>query len=300
MEQTKQLVIGGAKARELYPTADAIWKASFEETFGKDYFSLKPMDRIKTVEDACQVLGVDPGTILHKKLETVIKALNFLANGNKIWIPDYNNTNERKWYCWWWMNSPGFRLGAVACAFSDTGVGARLVFLNEELARYAADQFFSLFKEYYVMQPDILTEKAAVAKKKITDFREINSFEVACSVKGYDPAKVLPDASVYPEHHRAALMGVAKMFIITEAINYVDNSNQDWEPDFNDGDEEKHYPWADMEVDSNNPSGFRLNAVYCAYSFACVGARLVYKSEDGARHAFTQFESVYKDIFVLE
>lgn len=297
MEQVKQLVIGGTDARKLYPTAPPEWKAAFESSFGKDFFSLKPTDRVKTFEDACQVLGIDPGTVLHKRLETVIKALNFLANGNKVWIPDYNNADERKWYCWWWMNNPGFRLHVVNYDYSGSAVGARLVFLTEELARYAAAQFFDLFKEHYVMLPEALT---VVAPKTITDFREINSFEVACSVKGYDPAKVLPDVSMYPEHHRAALTSVARLFIINEAVNYVDNGNKPWIPDWDNGDEEKHYPWADMEVDSNNPSGFRLYDCLCAYSCTHVGARLVYKSEDGARHAFTQFEDDYRNVFQLK
>jgi hypothetical protein len=71
-------------------------------------------------------------------------------------------------------------------------------------------------------------------------------------------------------------------------------------PDWNDGDEEKHYPWADMEVDGNNRAGFRLGAVYYDLTGSCLGSRLVYKSEDGARHAFTQFEGIYKDIMVLK
>lgn len=300
MEQTKQLVIVGKDARDLYPTAPSNWKEKFEASFGKEFFSLDPTERIKTVEDACEVLGINPAIVQHKKLETVIRALNFLGNGNKIWIPDYDNSNERKWFCYWLMNKPGFRLGDVIYDRAISDVGARLVFLSEKLARYAAAQFFDLFKEYYVMEAEVVAGQTVISPKVITDFKEVNSFEIACSIKGYDPAKVLPDVSCYPEHHREALTGVAKLFIINEAINYVDNGNQDWEPDYDDSDEEKHYPWADMEVDSNNPSGFRLYDVGCVNAASSVGARLSYKSEDGARHTFNQFEGIYKDIFKLK
>lgn len=156
--ETKQLVIGGKRARELYPTADAIWKASFEETFGKEYFSTNPKDRIKTFEDACEVLGIDPGTVWHqvdqpdevafKKLKVIVKALNFLGNGSKEWVPDYNNQRQYKWYPWWYLDSPGFRLDDVLYTHSGTGVGARLVFISEELAHYAANQFSGLYSDY--------------------------------------------------------------------------------------------------------------------------------------------------------
>jgi hypothetical protein len=309
MEQTKQLVIGGAKARELYPTADAIWKASFEETFGKDFFSLKPTDRIKTVDDACAVLGINPAAwsllyepdeLADKKLNVVIKALNFLENGNKVWVPDYNNTSERKWLPYFWMNKPGFRLGGVVCDRTYSDVGARRVFKTEELARYAATHFSGLYSDCFEIQSEKVSNGVAAPLHSFTDFKDIKTFEDACKVKGYDPVKAIPNVLAYPENHQAALTGMAKLFIINEAINYVDNGNQDWEPDYDDGDEEKYYPWADMEVDSNNPSGFRLVDVGYDDTGSYVGARLSYKSENGARHGFTQFEAIYRDVFKLK
>lgn len=129
---------------------------------------------------------------------------------------------------------------------------------------------------------------------------QIKTFEDACKVKGYDSEKVLPDVSAYPERHRAALTGIAKLFIINEAINFIDNDNQDWEPNWDDIDEEKHFPWVDMENDKGNPTGFRLLGVVCDGTGSDAGSRLVFKSEDGARHAFTQFEDLYKDVFELK
>lgn len=310
MEQTRQLVIGGTDARKLYPTASPEWKAAFESSFGKDYFSLKPADRIKTFDDACEVLGIDPGTVWHnvdqpdevayKKLKVIASALNFLANDCKVWVPDYNNSREAKWCLWFYLNNPGFRLSAVGCDSTTSCVGSRLVFKTEEIARYAANQFLGLYSTLFEMQSETVANGIAAPVKAITDFREIKTFADACKVKGCDPVKVLPDVTAFPEPHRAALTGMAKLFIINEAINHVDNDNQDWKPDFNDGNEEKHYPWVDMEVDGNNPSGFRLYGVGYDITYSSVGSRLVYKSEDGARHAFTQFEDVYRDVFKLK
>jgi len=147
-------------AKEFYPTASPVWKRTLENTFGKELFSEKPQDRIKTVEDACEVLGINPESIYnqgdqpdeiaYKKLKIIVKALNFLANGNKEWVPDYDNSNQRKWYPWFYMDKPsGVRLFGCGYDSSATAVGARLVFLNEELARYAATQFLGLYSNYY-------------------------------------------------------------------------------------------------------------------------------------------------------
>lgn len=310
MEQMQQLVISGKDARTLYPSASPEWKTALETSFGKDFFSQKPTDRIKTFADACEVLGIDPGTVWHnvdkpdeiafKKLKVVVAALNYLANDCKVWLPDYNNSREAKWYPWFYLNSPGFRRYVVLCVYAYSPVGARLVFKTEEIARYAASQFLGLYSTLLEMQPEAVSNGVAAPVKQITDFREIKTFEDACKVKGYDPRKILPDVATYPEPHRAALTGMAKLFVINEAINYLDNGNQNWVPDYDDGDEEKHYPWVDMEVDSNNPSGFQLDDVGYGRTDSHVGARLSYKSEDGARHAFTQFEGIYKDVFKLK
>lgn len=125
------------------------------------------------------------------------------------------------------------------------------------------------------------------------------SFEEICKVKGYDPEKVIPDMSSYPERHMKALTSVAKLFIVNEAINYVDNGNKDWVPDWQDDNQEKHYPWVDMEKDENNPTGFRLCAVIYDCTISSVGSRLVYRSPKGVKHAFTHFEDLYRDLMVL-
>lgn len=301
----KQLVIDESTARKFYPKADSDFKAELVGAFGEAFFSQKPMDRVKSVEDACEVLGIDPDDvwqeydkpdeIAYKQLKVITRALNFLANGNKEWVPDYNNSNQRKWYAWWWLNDPGFRLNDVNCDYTNTAVGARLVFISEELARYAATQFFGIYKDY--LTPMSNTSIDSVVGITI---EQIKSFEDACKVKGWDSEKVLPDVSFYPETHRKALIATAKLFIVIDALNYVDNSCKDWGPDWDDSDQEKYYPWVDMEEDENNPSGFRLNVVGYVNANSGVGARLVYRTRKLAEYGFTQFEALYKDLMVLK
>lgn len=159
MEALQDLKISPKKARELYPTSSTEWKEVLETSFGKEFFSLKPTDRIKTVADACEVLDIDPedlwdesedaDVLAYKKLKVVVRALNFLANGNNDWIPNYNNASQRKWYPYFWSNDPGFRLYVCDCVRTASTVGARLVFLSEELARYAGTQFLGLYSNLY-------------------------------------------------------------------------------------------------------------------------------------------------------
>lgn len=155
MEQTKQLVIGGKNAKELYATASPAWKASLEATFGKEYFSQKITDRVKTLEDACEILGIQSTEVTcsydesddqaYKKLKIIARALN------EGWEPNYNDGNQRKWYPWFYLDSPGFRLDGCFCDVTGTLVSARLVFKTEELARYAATQFSGLYGDYLAL-----------------------------------------------------------------------------------------------------------------------------------------------------
>jgi hypothetical protein len=144
----KALMIDEKDAKELYPTAAPV----LENTFGKGFFNQKITDRVKTFEDASAVLGIDPDDIVHsadeaddqayKKLKVIARALN------EGWEPDYNNGGQRKWYPWFYLDSPGFRLFVVRYDYTDSAVGARLVFKTEELARYAATQFQGLYSDY--------------------------------------------------------------------------------------------------------------------------------------------------------
>lgn len=155
MEQVQQLVIGGNDAKKMYPTASPEWKATFEATFGKEFFSQKITDRVKTFADACNVLGIDPDDVVHSADETddqAYKKLKVIARAlNEGWEPNYNNDNQPKWYPWFYLDSPGFRLRGVRYGAPVTAVGARLVFKSEELAKYAANQFSGIYSDYLTL-----------------------------------------------------------------------------------------------------------------------------------------------------
>jgi hypothetical protein len=75
------------------------------------------------------------------------------------------------------------------------------------------------------------------------DYTTIKTFEDACNKLGITPETVLPDFSIFPEKHRKALIAIAMLFIITEALN------DGWEPDFSNGNWDKYYPCFDFDND---------------------------------------------------
>lgn len=152
MSTLKTLVLSDNLAREIYPEAPGQLKAILEHTWGKQFFQQSIMDRVKTFEDACMVLNYDskhprfsvgdPDSKAYEMLKVIIQALN------EGWVPDWNDSNELKWYPWWYHNSPGFRFDVSYCDGTDSCVGSRLVFKTEELSNYAAKQFFQLYKDF--------------------------------------------------------------------------------------------------------------------------------------------------------
>jgi hypothetical protein len=148
-----ELKIKKETAKEIYKESSNALKKILEETFGKDYFKNKTFDEIKTFEDACEVLDIDPDSVItdqdttdeaaYKKLKIVAKALT------QGWTPDWNNSNQYKWYPYFNLSS-GFGFSAAHYDYVDasTTVGSRLCFESEEKAKYAGNQFLQLYKEF--------------------------------------------------------------------------------------------------------------------------------------------------------
>ena len=76
-------------------------------------------------------------------LERCIKAVN-TTNG-KLWIPDFSNTNQRKWYNWFEKKSSGWLLYVVVYGFGFAVCGFGFYYETEEKARHGA----KYFKQYY-------------------------------------------------------------------------------------------------------------------------------------------------------
>lgn len=125
-------------------------------------------EQVKDYKSACAILGkkpidkrrkLDEHVMLYIMLSTITEAINFIANGNKLWIPVYQqNKPIRTWYSWWYIDWNKIKDGSYAGLFalcSDNGVshsgahvGAHLRFINEEAAEYAARTFQPLYMKY--------------------------------------------------------------------------------------------------------------------------------------------------------
>ncbi len=123
-------------------------------------------DKVKTFEDACSVLGINPedfkitypekvnhhakALAAHTKLIIIAEALN------EGWVPDWSNREWDKWFPWFDFNDSSSSSGRFSFYDSDdrysySNCGSRLCFKSEELADYAGKQFEDLYREYYVI-----------------------------------------------------------------------------------------------------------------------------------------------------
>jgi hypothetical protein len=125
------------------------------------------------------------------------------------------------------------------------------------------------------------------------------TFKQACKNQGYDPDKIMPDFSMYPEKHRKALVALAELFIMADDANR-DKDGKDFIPDWNDSNP-KWRPWVDMEKTKSNPSGFRFLGADFGYSltYAALGSRLSFRDSKTTQQFFENNKQRYKDILTL-
>lgn len=152
---------------------DTVKKLTEDEGNGSifDYFYKEEdyeeiTDRVKTYEDACKVLGVEPineqnakaqgfrsDEIARRKLETIAAALN------EGWKPDWNNTDQYKYYPYFYIqeNAKGKGSAGLSCAiayfaaaYAAAYFGSRLCFYASRLARYAGNQFTDLYEQILI------------------------------------------------------------------------------------------------------------------------------------------------------
>lgn len=112
----------------------------------------KIMDRIKTFEDACEETEENPSdekfikgsedTIAYEKIKVISRALN----GD--WKPDWNNTNQPKYYPYFDTSGSGFRFSATVYDYRYTSAGSRLCYGTSKLAEYAGKEFESTYKKF--------------------------------------------------------------------------------------------------------------------------------------------------------
>lgn len=121
-------------------------------------------DRVKTVEDACKILGEEDSEVIsHKILIESKVAEHIIANQalvvvikalNEGWVPDWENGKYDKWINWFNLSSSSsgrFSFYDSAEWLSVSNVGSRLCFRSKELADYAAEQFLYLYEKAFTI-----------------------------------------------------------------------------------------------------------------------------------------------------
>jgi hypothetical protein len=114
------------------------------------------MKKIKTWEDVCKKVGIDPNNLptvpqgtpdqIGKHLIATFKLIYVaMALNGKTWKPDWSNS-EGKYYPYWDMEN-GISLVVVDYYCGDSSVPSRLCFKSREIALYAAETFLDLYKD---------------------------------------------------------------------------------------------------------------------------------------------------------
>jgi hypothetical protein len=112
---------------------------------------------IKTFEDACSKLGIEPvlpivtmlpesnqkAVIANYKLDIIQQAIN------EDWKPDWSNWNQYKYYPWFERSSSGVGFSCFGYYYghSTSTVGSRRVFPSSEIANYMGKQFIDLYND---------------------------------------------------------------------------------------------------------------------------------------------------------
>jgi hypothetical protein len=119
-------------------------------------------EQVKTFEDACKVLGLDPENIpfvenlpekdrrsivAYYKLTIIIRALN------EGWEPDFSDYSQWKYWNWFYVDRGAYAGFAFAytyysASFTSAALGSRLCFKTRELATFARGNFRDLYFEY--------------------------------------------------------------------------------------------------------------------------------------------------------
>ena len=181
----KELKISADDALQAYKNADNYGKKILEELFGKEFYKIDIKERVKCLEGAVTLLGMDNQTvkdyysiarktsakdsIAFTKLKVIAEALN------EGWKPKYNDNEYRYYPCFyiytkeeyeelnedvkkecWEVSQTGYNENGnllyifvdVASTHSRTHSVSSLALKSRELAKYCGRQFFDIWKDY--------------------------------------------------------------------------------------------------------------------------------------------------------
>lgn len=186
----KELKVSAEEVIQAYGTSDEKGRKMLEGLFGKEVFTASIMDRVKTFEDACSILGddhpyvcqynfiaseldsVSPDVEAYMKLRIITAALNEgwepVFDGKQyhyeVWLDVYT---KKQWeQLSEETRKSGVLFGGLAHYGADAGfvyassdlspsftsayLGSRLCYKNREIALYSGKQFIDIWADYFL------------------------------------------------------------------------------------------------------------------------------------------------------
>lgn len=136
---------------------------------------------IKSYEDACKVLGVQPisenavaafpaedrkSMLAYHKLTIIARAIN----GG--WKPDWNNRSQYKYYPVFYYENAGLSYAHTnrTASNASANIGSRLCFQTEAMSDYAAATFADLYTDFYCLPASVEKEESQQSNKQPGDF----------------------------------------------------------------------------------------------------------------------------------
>ena len=127
-----------------------------------------------------------------------------------------------------------------------------------------------------------------VFQKDITE--RVKSVEDAIKELGNDDVEVIQlnrMKSIGLQNH---IIGNQELIVIAKALN------EGWQPDWQNDNQYKYFPWFDMD-DSSSAGRFSFCGSDYQRSGSFVGSRLCFKSRELSNYAENQFEDIYRKVY---
>ena len=114
------------------------------------------IEKIKTYEDALKETGrpdvPDMSAFpedMRKHFTALYKMVVIVEALNEGWKPDWNNTDERKFFPWFWISPSSFAFNdsRYVNELANAGSWSRLKLKSYELADYCGKQFEDIWKD---------------------------------------------------------------------------------------------------------------------------------------------------------
>lgn len=124
---------------------------------------------------------------------------------------------------------------------------------------------------------------------------EINNYDDVIAYLGEAECKE-PDFTSFPKEDQEYELNSFRLTKAIKALNKLANGGEEWKPDFNDRDQEKHFPVFINGEDTGRGSAFafRLSATYFVNTRSSVGSRFVFIDEETSDKAAEIFIEMYK------